>query len=185
MIMIEKIKRESGVLSIEATLVVSFLAFVIMLIMNIGYVYQAQNRIYHGMIQTAKTIGTSSFEVSGVDTTATQDVLGQIELLFENLGWKRASQKDNFKRAIENKNAPQAVKIAFANSVSTGETEADITMKAYGVDGGLHGIDFGKSKFENGDIKVVAKYKINLILPVFGVDSVTLKQSTLAKMWGE
>lgn len=182
----KRLKSERGVLSLEATLVVTLLSFVIMIIMNIGHVYQAQNRVYHGMIQAAKTIGVESFEVNETSGTATEEALSQILLLFENLGLKKASQKDRFHHAIKNNsNAGEAARIAFVNSVSIGETQANTSLKAYGIDGGAAGMDFQDSEFKDGDIKVVVTYKINLILPVFGVESVTLKQSTLAKMWGQ
>ena len=178
-------KKVDGVLSIEAAISLTMLIFVVMFVLDIGYIYRAQNMVYHAMLQTAKTASLYDYEVNGVGEPATEQVINQFMSL---IGIGTNSVEEQLKQAVKNENVPQIAQIIFKGSVAEKQDEAKYVLNEYNV----KKINFEKSKFveewidntKDKDIVIVAEYEVRLVVPVFGLESIHIKQSTRSRLWG-
>lgn len=178
-------KKTDGVLSIEAAISLTMLIFIVMFVLDIGYVYRAENMVYHAMLQTARTASLYDYEINGVGETATEQVINQFMRL---IGIGTSSVKDELKEAVKDENAPEIAKIIFKGSVAEQQDEAKYILNEYNV----KKINFEDSKFveecteniKDKDIIIVAKYEVELVVPVFGIESIDIKQSAKSRLWG-
>lgn len=169
----------SGVLSVEAAISLTMLVFMIIFILDIGFVYRSQNVVYHGLLQAAKTTSLVSYEANTESAVETS-----IKNFLSFIGWEDSSERIQFRKAILKEDATNMALISFKNSVAARSSDAKDVMLDYNV----KKIKFDKSKLvslgDGGkDFVIQADYTVNLLLPVFGIESVDISQSATSRMW--
>ena len=177
-------EEQSGVLTIDATLSLCMVMMVVMFIINMGQIYQAQNVIYHTMLQETKAMSVYSYK-DQLSVTETETLVNNILELFNG---KEENTGVAFKTAWNDKDIKHAAELLFPEYLAgAGDdcgTKADEILKQYGLENGMDDLDFSGSKInDDGDIEIHAKYKVQLIWPLFGIEELELKQSTLARKW--
>ncbi|MCR5587228.1 MAG: hypothetical protein K6F77_06830 [Lachnospiraceae bacterium] len=189
------INNEKGVMSIDAIISLTLFTFLVMFLIDIAVVYQAQNYVYHGMIQTSKEIAIFTYQVSLVDEFEVDDTghTTNIAALVERIGNKfniaalkkmkaQTDMREYWKKG-EEADIINMIKAMYPECIAGSNEDADKWLKFYGLKDGMDSIDFKGSKKENQDIVICATFDVNLLFPVFGKDKITLKQSTRARSW--
>lgn len=182
-------KEQSGVMTVDATLSLSFVVILIMLIIDICGVYQAQNYVYHGMLQTSKMISVYSYQLEQGSAASDTEML--ICELLEHVGIRKTDhlktevKKDWDKLGAEDSAMEEIVKKIVPVCLGGDDAQITATMKRYGLSDGMDSIDFSGTKKDcvNNDLIIKAEYKVQLLWPVFGVTEVTIEQSTRSRMW--
>ncbi len=171
-----KNKNESGVLSIEATICLTMLIFIVMFVLDVAYVCRAQNMVYHGMLQATKSAALYNYEVES-ETTAK----AAVAKLMKAFGWDEGVTRLQLRDAFKSGDASKVAEITFKGSISEEHDDAKDVLKKYKV----RKISFANSVIDStaGTITIVADYEIDLIAPAFGIETIKITQSTKSKLW--
>lgn len=177
-----KQKRQRGVLSVEASIVLTFLVLLVLFLFSFGRVYRAQSLVSHATIQTADAVAIESY----LRETALQSDASDVLYLASSLTGSDSLSAENLE-SLRSADLPKVAKEKFVTAVSNSETNADEKLKNLGVKDGIAGIDFSESKVDlgNDDVIVAIKYTIEMQFPVFGADELTVTKSAKAKTFGE
>lgn len=173
-------KTEKGYLTVEATISLTTFLFFMMFLMNFGQIYQVQTYMLHGLAQTGKNLAFSSYEyknetmVSKVENIA-QFVLEKLKLPIP--------QKGSIKLRWKGEDYPQAVKQTFQYCVGKNAQNLDSTLKSLGLSQGIQSIKFSDTKKEGDDLHIKASYKVDLIFPFFGIQSIELNHQMVCRLW--
>lgn len=162
-------KQEKGVLTIEATIILSTLIFFITLILSFGRVYMAQYYVAHGLLQASKALSFQAYKY--------EETQGSV------LGFIKDSVTDSSDLAIkilwnEGQLVP-AIKETFRNAVADGERQ----LKYVGLEGGLADLNFEGTKKEGNQLLIKVSYKVRLPFGFFGHEYVTLHQEIKTGLW--
>lgn len=182
-------KREKGSLTVEASLVLTFFIFVIMLFLSFGRVFRAQNYVSHALMQTTQAIAQDYYIMekaqnvtrAGKFNNAILELLAGIEDI----------------TSITDINQQFLMQIHWSDANSGLEADAfrkyakwtlgddiDDTLKEMGIDAGLNGLEIQESSIEaSGDVYVYVKYQVKLLFPYLGFKTVELEQKARAKIW--
>ena len=175
-------KREQGVLTIEASLILTVLIFFVLFIFSFARIYRAQNLMSHSVLQTADAIATESF----LRETAFEG--GKEDVVFLASGLTGAtSVSENTFESLRSADLPKIAREKFIHSIAPTKEEADIKLKNIGIRDGVDGIDFSACcmDFRNDDVIIAVKYTLTTQFAVFGMTEVEMTKSAKAKTFGE
>lgn len=179
--------KQSGVMAIDATISLCLTMMLMILIIDIGSVYRAQNYTYHGVLQTAKAFSVYVHKINIRQNTDTElEELIKDFLTFINV--ISTTKEDTISELWEKDNVlntQQIVTMMYPVCLAGDDQNANKELKRYGVAKGLEGIDFSGTTVDNAkkDLIIKAKITVDLPLPVFGYKSVELEQSAHARLW--
>lgn len=160
--------KEKGVLSVEATIVLTTLIFFIMLILSFGRVFQAQNYMAHGLLETGKALAFKSYEYEKVKNNVIANTIRQ---LFS----EKKANDGNVRSKWNGKNVSMAADTAFHYIVE----DSGGYIKYYGIEN----IDFSKSKIDGKDLVLHVTYDVKLPFGFFGHEYITMHQQMRAGLW--
>ena len=176
-------KRKDGILSIEAAIALTSFMFLIMFLIDIGRVYQAQNYVTHGLLQTSKSIAAASYKTN-------RDVqygflMGSVNGFLEGLLSGGTVDNSSYNAAWERKDMEELVEMIYGTCVAGSDSAADAALKKCGLSNGRGSINFQGTCLENGDkdILIKASYTVELPFKVFGYQQVTLRQNVRSRLW--
>lgn len=162
-------KQEKGVLTIEATIILSTLIFFITLMLSFGRVYMAQYYVAHSLLQTGKAL---SFKAYKYETTE-----GSILAFMKDVV---TSNDDSVIRILwNNGQIVPAIKETFRNVVTDGEKQ----LKYMGLEGGLSSMSFEGTEKTGNQLRIKVSYKVRLPFGFFGHEYVTLHQEIKTGLW--
>lgn len=205
----KKLKKENGVIALEASLVLTLFIFMIMFLYSFFVIYAAQGTINHALVQTAQSMSIDPFATEklavdevpsstyqiltsiGLDLSINNDKYISTSHWYNDLtedDWykgkteeaKLVSQKNDFESIIENRF------IGYLTSEGNRESAEEL-LKSLNVIGGLNGLDFTESyiDYDNGDLYVKVKYKSKFIFnfSTFGVNDIEFHESAVSHIW--
>lgn len=162
--------KEKGVLSVEATIVLTTLVFFIMLILSLGRVFQAQNYVAHGLLETGKALSFKSYEYKKVKDNV---IANGIRQLFS----EKAANDGDVRSLWNGGNVPKAAEKVFYYIM----TDSDTYMAYYGIEE----MDFSKSMKYGEDLVLHVTYKVKLPFGFFGHEYLTMHQQMRAGLWSK
>lgn len=175
-------KREQGVLSVEASIVLTLTLLFILFLFSFGRVYRAQNMVSHATLQSADAVAIESY----LRETALQTDAVEVGQLANQIADSDAISAESLE-SLRSANLPKIAKQKFAAAIANSEAKADEKLKSLGVKDGLAGVDFSECKMDlgNDDVIIAVKYTLKMQFPVFGYDEITVTKSAKAKTFGE
>lgn len=165
-----KMKSEKGILTVEATLILTTLIFFITFILSFGRVYMAQYYVTHSMIQTSRALAYKSYKYNTYDGSVigwVNDVLVCQDDLLISRKWEKGEYE-------------AALKDTYKIVISNGENH----LKSYGLEKGLGSITFEEVKKDGNDLVIKMSYKVRLPFGFFGHEYATLHQDIKTGLWG-
>lgn len=177
-----KKKREQGVLTIEASLVLSVITLLILFLFSFSRVYRAQSVVSHAVLQATDAVALESY----LRETAFDGDAAKITELAGKISGSTTMSADNFK-SLRSASLPEVAAEKFSLALSNTDAEAGKILKSLGVKDGLAGVNFATSHIDldNNDVIVYADYVIEMQFPVFGLSEFKVSKSAKAKTFGE
>ena len=178
----EVLKREEGIISIEATLALTFFTFLILFMFSFGTLYRAQSIVSHGTVQASQSLALESRSRNSVGRLGLDGLALE---LTEIVGVDIYGMLPETKEPISSANLVELVRQNFARSIATDEDEADALLRSVGVIGGLLGIDFSDSYLIEGDNTIVihARYRVRLTFDFFGAGEIEMTRTAKSRMF--
>ena len=175
-------KKEQGILTIEASIVLTLCVMFMLFLFSFARVYNAQSLVSHALIQSSDSVALESYLRERTLTGSETDV---IELANRFMG--TTSIKAGSYTSLRSADVYQIAKEKFVYAVGKSESEADAKLKNLGVKDGLSGIDFSASHVDlgNDDVVVYVTYNIEMQFPVFGKDEITVTKAAKSKTFGD
>lgn len=194
-----------GSITIEACLALTLFMFLILTLYSFFFVFEAQMKIKINLIRTAESMSIDPFVSSRVDKkilghdAGVSDFLSSLSLHLITKNESFVSEGTWYKELDKNADdIEKAEKEYKKNNTDLGETaktrfvalynggdEAAMTesLKELRVVDGT--IDLSQSVMENGNLKLVASYKIKYLFdyPAFRMPDLEVKQTAVSKVW--
>lgn len=168
-----RMQRESGYMSVEASISLTIFLFMMMFMMNFGQIYRIQNYINHNLYQAGKMVSFYSFDYS--NRVFVEDIITFIKSLSNTsvaleAEWVRTDFPEG-----DNKDFSRVVKMAFDNL----DPNLSQTLSAYGVEEVL--ID--EATVSEQDMNVRASYTVKLRFQFLGIEKITMNQQMKCGLW--
>lgn len=175
-------KYEKGVLSVEASIVITAFTFFVLFLFNFASIYTAQSVVSHATIQAADAVALESYLRETADEGDAEDIV----YLTSQMTDSTSISADSFE-SLRTAPLPDVAKQKFVTAVSNTESKADKKLESLGVQDGLAGVDFNSSyvDFDSDDVIVAVNYTLDLKFPVFTAKEVTLTKTAKAKTFGD
>ena len=175
-------KRERGVLTVEAAIVLTLTIFFILFLFSFARVYSAQSMVSHAVLQASDAVALESYAREATFHGSEADVVE----LANRLNGTTSIGADSF-TSLRSANLPKIARQKFAAAISNTESEADVILKRLGVKNGLTGVDFSSSQVDlnSNDVIIYANYTIEMQFPIFGMKEIPVSKAAKAKTFGE
>ena len=175
-------EREKGSLTVEASVSITAFMFIVLLILGMSKVYQAQSLVSHATLQASQSLAIESHyreTFAGNDTLTTVSTLSKY---LSKVGVKSATVLDEWYASLgaEETDFYKILKDKFIYAIAEDRDAADARLRSLGVKDGLDGIDFSQSCIDSSDIIVHVRYDVVLPFSFFG-DELELSLSKSAK----
>lgn len=175
-------KKEQGILTVEASIVLTLCVLFMLFLFSFARVYNAQSLVSHAILQSSDSVALESFLREETLTGSEADVTELANRFMETT----SISADNY-TSLRSANVPEIAKEKFIYALGRNETEADDKLKKLGVKDGLAGVDFSGSYIELGSDNVVvyATYTIEMQFGVFGMNEITVSKAAKSKTFGD
>lgn len=175
-------KREQGVLTIEASIVLTLSLLFILFLFGFARVYNAQSMVSHAVLQSSDAVALESYLREATLTGSEADVTELANRFMDTT----SISADTY-TSLRSADVPKIAKEKFVYAIAKNETEADQKLKSLGVKDGLAGVDFSGSKMDlgNDDVIVYATYTIETQFPVFGMSEISVTKAAKSKTFGD
>ncbi len=175
-------KREQGVLTVEASIVLTLCVMLMLFLFSFARVYSAQSLVSHAVIQSSDAVALESYLREETLTGSEADVA---ELSNRFLGTTSVSA-DTY-TSLRSADVPKTAKEKFVYAIGKNEAEADEKLKKLGVKSGLAGVDFSGSYIDlgNDDVIVYVSYTIEMQFGIFGMDGINVTKAAKSKTFGD
>lgn len=175
-------KREKGVLTVEASIVLTLMLLCILFLFSFAQVYRAQNMVSHAAIQSADAVALESY----LRETALRSDIGDVVYLASHLSGSSAISPESLE-SLRSANLPKIARQKFISAIANSEELADLRLKSLGIKDGIDGVNFAECKMDlaNDDVIIAIKYTIEMQFPVFGFKEIDVTKSAKAKTFGE
>ncbi len=174
--------REKGILTVEASFVLTIFIFFVLFLFSFARIYAAQSLMSHAVIQSADATATESYLRETVLTGNETEILE----LAHRLTGSTVISADSFE-SLRSADLPRVAKEKFSRALSANDADTDKMLKSYGVKDGLSGVDFSASRIDLGpdDIVLNVKYTLEMQFPVLGFREIEFSKSAKAKTLGD
>lgn len=175
-------KREQGILTVEASIVLTLCTFVILFLFSFARVYTAQSLVSHAVLQASDAVALESYLRETALNGSETDVVD----LANRLTKSTSISADNF-TSLRSADVPKIAKEKFIYAISNSESQTDEKLRTLGVKDGISGIDFSSSRIElgNDDVIVYINYTIEMQFPVFGMSEINASKAAKSKTFGD
>ncbi len=197
--------RDKGSITIEACIALTLFMFLILTLYSFFYVFEAQMKIKLNLVRTAESMSVDPFVSSRVDKkilgqdTTVSDFLASLSLhvitknesfLSEGMWYKgldheaddqEEAQKEYQKNRTELVDTAKTRFVALYNGGDEAAMVENLKMLRV-VDGN---VDLSESTLENGNLKLVASFKLKYLFdyPAFHMPDLEIKQIAVSKIW--
>lgn len=175
-------KKEQGILTVEASIVLTVCTLFILFLLGFARVYRAQSLVSHAVLQSSDSIALESY----LRETALFGSESDVVELANRLTGSTSISADSF-TSLRSADLPKIAREKFIYAIADSEAKADEKLKQLGVKDGLDGVDFSASKMDlgNDDIIVFAQYIIETQFPVLGLSEIEVTKAAKSKSFGD
>lgn len=198
-------RNDSGAMTLEAMIFVTMFMLIMLILAGLFPMFMMKNASSHALIQAstgmsldAYALKAFNYEVyTGPESLEYNKVtkIGNIGDVLENevfgkmIGTNSGDTMfatDGYwydeKVAADGEVAAACRKMYIAYLAGS-ETNAEQYLKRVNVRGGLAGLNFAKSKVENGVLTITVEYDLEYPFKIWGLDAVHVEQSAKARLW--
>ncbi|MBE7038162.1 MAG: hypothetical protein E7404_04580 [Ruminococcaceae bacterium] len=183
----------SGVITLEACVVVVSFLILMLLLSSLFLIFMAQNITSHVVLQATQSLATEVYSIdkllleSSADATNVGDFLGDLIRDLSNVDTDAREDKTNFNfeaKWYEQDDVSEAVKSRFVGYLNGGnEEEASSFLKNLNIVNGLDGLDFSGSYVENDTLYVNLKYEMEYDFQPANMENIKVEQTACSKLW--
>lgn len=206
----KKLRKESGLLSLEACISVIIFMFLMLFLYSFFVVFEARNEMAHVLLATTNSMSLDPYEKkiskSGDVSQIVYDLYNtskesnggftSSELWDEVLkvetdeNWEgdiyaglQSDLAKDIDYAVSNR-LNKAIRERFIAYLADGdEKEANKILHRFHIVDGVEGLDFSKSYISSGKLYVVLQYSLEYEYNAFGLGTIRLEQSACSKLW--
>ena len=176
----EKLLRERASVTLEAAIILPIFCFLFMALNGVFFVFSAQNQVMHTLVQTANSLSLDPYwnEKIRLENTSVSTILQRFE--------RYAVRDKSFSSAEswhKNETVSSGVLEDRCYSYFTGDgnkLSAYTKLKKLGVVGNME----LSGTVNNGDLTLVAKYKMKFWFNLFKTEPLDLSQKVKVHLWG-
>ena len=176
----EELLRERASVTLEAAIILPIFCFLFMALNGVFFVFSAQNQVMHTLVQTANSLSLDPYwnEKTSVENLNVSIILQNIE--------RSITQDKNFSSTEswhKNETVSSGVLEDRFYSYFTGDgnkLSAYTKLKKLGVVGNME----LSGTVNNGDLTLVAKYKMKFWFNLFKTEPLDLSQKVRVHLWG-
>ena len=175
-------KREQGILTVEASIVLTLCMLFILFLFSFARVYNAQSLVSHAVLQSSDAVALESY-LREETLEGKEDAVSELANRF--MGTTTVSA-DSYK-SLRSADIPKIAKEKFVHAIGKNESEADKRLKNLGVKGGLAGVDFSGSRLDLGhdDVIICVNYTIEMQFSILGMDEIDVTKVAKSKTFGD
>lgn len=176
----ELLLKERASVTLEAAIILPIFCFLFMALNGVFFVFSAQNQVMHALVQTANSLSLDSYwnEKTGVENPNVSNMLQNFE---------RSITQDKSFSSTESWHKNETVSSGVLEdrfySYFTGDgnkLSAYTKLKKLGVVGNME----LSGTVNNGDLTLVAKYKMKFWFNLFKTEPLDLSQKVKVHLWG-
>ena len=176
----ETLLRERASVTLEAAIILPIFCFLFMALNGVFFVFSAQNQVMHTLVQTANSLSLDPYwnEKTGVENLNVSSMLQNFE---------RSITQDKSFSSTESWHKNETVSSGVLEdrfySYFTGDgnkLSAYTKLKKLGVVGNME----LSGTVNNGDLTLVAKYKMKFWFNLFKTEPLDLSQKVRVHLWG-
>ena len=176
----ETLLRERASVTLEAAIILPIFCFLFMALNGVFFVFSAQNQVMHSLVQTANSLSLDPYwnEKISLDNTSVSTILQRFE---------RYVVRDQSFSSAESWHKNETVSSGVLEdrfySYFTGDgnkISAYTKLKKLGVVGNME----LSGTVNNGDLTLVAKYKMKFWFNLFKTEPLDLSQKVKVHLWG-
>lgn len=176
-------KKDSGVISLEACIVLPIFIFLILFLYGFMFLFAGEQLVSHSLIQSAVSLSLDSYAVDKLSDASEFDQLLEnvVGSILENGKTSHASSE---KWYDDSDKIQQEIKTRFVSYLSDGnEDKANEMLERFGVVGGLGGISFTECEVNDDVLTITIEYEQKYIIDAFGLLSYDRTKTITQKMW--
>lgn len=189
-------ERESGLLSLEASIALTIFIFLMLFMYSFFTVFEARNDIAHVVLSTANSLALDAFENSTVGDS------GNISQIIYDIYGMLVNEKNDFtdyrtwyedapadgsggEGSLGNSVFHEVLRDRFLAYLTDGDaSQAEVVLDRYHIVGGIEGLDFSGSYVDGNDrLHVVVRYTLKYEFNAFGLETIEMEQSACSKLW--
>ena len=176
----ELLLKERASVTLEAAIILPIFCFLFIALNGVFFVFSAQNQVMHALVQTANSLSLDPYwnEKTGVENPNVSSMLQNFE---------RSITQDKSFSSTESWHKNETVSSGVLEdrfySYFTGDgnkLSAYTKLKKLGVVGNME----LSGTVNNGDLTLVAKYKMKLWFNLFKTEPLDLSQKVKVHLWG-
>lgn len=176
----ELLLKERASVTLEAAIILPIFCFLFMALNGVFFVFSAQNQVMHALVQTANSLSLDPYwnEKTGVENPNVSNMLQNFE---------RSITQDKSFSSTESWHKNETVSSGVLEdrfySYFTGDgnkLSAYTKLKKLGVVGNME----LSGTVNNGDLTLVAKYKMKFWFNLFKTEPLDLSQKVKVHLWG-
>ena len=176
----ELLLKERASVTLEAAIILPIFCFLFMALNGVFFVFSAQNQVMHALVQTANSLSLDPYwnEKTGVENPNVSNMLQNFE---------RSITQDKSFSSTESWHKNETVSSGVLEdrfySYFTGDgnkLSAYTKLKKLGVVGNME----LRGTVNNGDLTLVAKYKMKFWFNLFKTEPLDLSQKVKVHLWG-
>ena len=176
----ELLLKERASVTLEAAIILPIFCFLFMALNGVFFVFSAQNQVMHALVQTANSLSLDPYwnEKTGVENPNVSNMLQNFE--------RSITQDKSFSSTgswHKNETVSSGVLEDRFYSYFTGDgnkLSAYTKLKKLGVVGNME----LSGTVNNGDLTLVAKYKMKFWFNLFKTEPLDLSQKVKVHLWG-
>lgn len=176
----ETLLRERASVTLEAAIILPIFCFLFMALNGVFFVFSAQNQVMHTLVQTANSLSLDPYwnEKISLENTSVSTILQRFE---------RYAVRDQSFSSAESWHKNETVSSGvlenrFYSYFTGGENKISgyDKLKKLGVVGNME----LSGTVSNGDLTLVAKYKMKFWFNLFKTEPLDLSQKVKVHLWG-
>lgn len=181
-------KRDSGVVSLEACIVLPIFVFLILFFYGFMFLFAGEQLVSHALIQSAVSLSLDSYATDKLSDSSEVDKFMQD--LFNSALVEVAeadgetSHSSSEKWYADQSSVQSEVESRFISYLANGDREtANAKLDQFGVVNGIDGISFSECKVEDDVLTITIEYKQEYLMDAFGLLSYDRTKTITQKMW--
>lgn len=181
-------KRDSGVVSLEACIVLPIFVFLILFFYGFMFLFVGEQLVSHALIQSAVSLSLDSYATDKLSDSSEVDSFMQ-DLFNSALVEVAEAEGETSHSSSEKWYADQSsvqseVESRFISYLANGDMEtANAKLDQFGVVNGIDGISFSECKVEDDVLTITIEYKQEYLMDAFGLLSYDRTKTITQKMW--
>lgn len=182
-------RKEHGVISLEACIVVPIFIFVMMFFYGFIVLFSGEQMIAHSLIQSAESLSLDPYATEKLDLGNMEYGGDLIQVLYADTFTSQSEYFSSTQKwyAKNNDLMRETVRKRFlgflAGDSDDVEGKADEVLKTLRIQNGINGLDFSETKIEDGVLTIKIKYTQEFIYNFQGLAAFDRETSVSVTLW--